>query len=247
MNREDAKYILQSYHLGGQDADDPQFRDALQMVKRDPELAAWFAEEQAIDAKLAEKLQSFPVPPALKVQLLAARKVVSPPAWWRRPQWISAAAATVALLATLAVILIRSPQHREFAEFRSYVADTAATLDHLDLQTNDLHQIREWLGGHSAPDNFVIPVKFNGKPSVGCRVFQWNGQKVSLVCFELENQKVAHLFVMDRSQLTNLPGEGALQFQTARDGITTAAWSDARRIYVVAMQQGEPDLKRLLL
>ena len=108
-------------------------------------------------------------------------------------------------------------------------------------------QIRQWLGRHSAPEDFIVPAKLNGKSSVGCRVFAWNGQKVSLVCFKLENKKVAHLFVMDRSALTKLPGGGAVQFQTTRNGIATASWSDARRIYIVAMEQGEQDLKRLLL
>jgi len=52
---------------------------------------------------------------------------------------------------------------------------------------------------------------------------------------------------MDRSALTKLQGGGAVQFQTTRNGIATASWSDARRIYIVAMEQGEQDLKRLLL
>lgn len=247
MNREEAKYILQSDHLSGCDVESPQFRDALEMLQHDPELAAWFAQEQAIDAKLSESFRTFPVPPALKSQLLAGRKIVPLPVWWRQPAWIRAAAACMALLGTLAILLFRSPEPRQLAEFRSYVAETAATLDHLDLQTSDLDQIRLWLGGHSAPENFAIPGKLNGKSSVGCRVFQWNGQKVSLVCFELGNKKVAHLFVMDRSAPTNSPGESRPQFQTARNGIATASWSDARRIYIVALVAGEQDLKRLFL
>jgi hypothetical protein len=248
MNRDEAKYVLRSYHLRGLDAGDPQFREALEMLACDPELAAWFEAEQAIDRKLSEKFQAFPVPAELRSQLLAARKVVSAPVlWWRRPAWIGAAAAGVALLGALAILGPRMPEQRSFAEFRSYIASAAAKVDHLDFETSDLGQIRQWLGSHSAPGNFTVPGRLNGTSSLGCRVFAWNGQKVSLVCFELENKKVAHLFVMDRSALTNLPDGGAMQFQTTPAGMATASWSDARRIYIVAMERGEQDLKRLLL
>ncbi|MCI0541761.1 MAG: hypothetical protein L0Z50_41720, partial [Verrucomicrobiales bacterium] len=66
MNREEAKYLLRAYRVSGQDASDPQFREALEMLKIDPELARWFAQEQAVDRKLAEKIGSFPVPTDLK-------------------------------------------------------------------------------------------------------------------------------------------------------------------------------------
>src|SRR5262245_6673660 len=114
MNREEAKYILRSYHLGGCDAEDPQFRDALETLKLDPELASWFEQEKMIDAGLSRKLTSFPVPPGLKGQLLAARKVVPLRAWWQRPVWITAAAACVTVIAAIALFLIRSPGQRQF-------------------------------------------------------------------------------------------------------------------------------------
>jgi len=188
MNRDEAKFILRAYHLSGGDAADPQFRGALEMLKHDLELASWFAQEQAIDKKLPEKFQAFPVPPELRGHLLAARKVVALRAWWRGPAWIGTAVASLAVLAALAILLTRTPEQRQFTEYHSYIAATAAKLDHLDLLTNDLVQIRQWLGRHSAPEDFIVPAKLNGKSSVGCRVFAWNGQKVSLVCFKLENK-----------------------------------------------------------
>jgi hypothetical protein len=247
MNRDEAKYILRSYHLNGWDADDPQFQHALEMLRHDPELAEWFAEEQAIDTKLSEKFLAFPVPPDLKSQVLAARKIIPLRVWWRTTRWLSSAAAAFVLVATLAVFLAVSSEKREFVEFRNYVAETAATLDHLDLHSADLVQIRGWLESHRAPEDFVLPASLNGRPSIGCRVFDWTGGKVSLICFQLENKKVAHLFVVDRSKLTKMaPGETP-QFQTSVNGMATASWADDSRIYIVAMKRGEQDLKELLL
>jgi hypothetical protein len=247
MNRDEAKYILRSYHLNGRDADDPQFQDALEMLKRDPELRKWFSFEQNVDQKLSNTFHAFPVPPGLKGELLAARKIVPQRAWWRQTVWISAAAASLALLSILSVFLSHAPHKRPFAEFHSYIVETAATFDHLDIRTGDLARVREWLRDHRAPDDFIIPGQLNEKSSVGCRVFSWNGQKVSLVCFEIAANKVAHLFVMDRSALTNWPKGGVPQIDAADNGIATAAWSDPKRIYIVALKQGEQDLRRLLL
>jgi hypothetical protein len=246
MNRDEAKYILQSYPLGGRDADAREFREALEMLKQDPELAAWFAQERSIDQKLSQKFQAFPVPPELKGQLLAARKIVSMHTCWRSRVWGGAAAACVALVAALAFILT-GPTHKEqLAEYRSFIADTAAKLNRLDLETTNMVQIREWLANHSAPEGFVIPAKLNQKSRVGCRLFSWNDQKISLICFELGNNKTAHLFVMDRSALGDLPGNTP-KFQTSTNGIATATWSDPQRVYIVALKNGEDDLKRLLL
>jgi|KBSSwiStaDraftv2_1062776.scaffolds.fasta_scaffold92409_3 hypothetical protein len=246
MNRDEAKYILRSFHLNGLDTDDPQFQAALEMIQHDPELREWFSTEQVLDQKLSDAFRAFPVPPALQRELLAARNVVPPAAWWRQPVWMSVAA-SLALLGVLSVLLSRTAHKRPFAEFHSYIIETAAQLDHLDIRTGDLAQVREWLRAHRAPDDFAIPGRLHGKSSVGCRVFSWNEQNISLLCFDIENNKVAHLFVMDRSVLTNWPEGGVPQIETAGNGIATAAWSDSKRIYIMALEQGERDLRRLLL
>jgi hypothetical protein len=187
------------------------------------------------------------VPPDLKGQLLAARKIVSMHTCWRSRVWVGAAAACVTLVAALAFVMSGSRHKEELAEYRSFIADTAAKLDHLDLETTNAVQIQEWLVNHSAPEGFVIPAKLNENSRVGCRVFSWNDQKVSLICFELGNNKTAHLFVMERSVLSDPPPGNPPQFQTSRAGIATATWSDAQRVYIVALKDGEDDLKRLLL
>ena len=88
MNNEEAKLILQAYRPGGQDANDPRFREALEQAQRDPELARWFANEQALDSRISAKVQAAIKPPAhLKSQLLAQRKIVRPVAWWKMPAW----------------------------------------------------------------------------------------------------------------------------------------------------------------
>lgn len=245
MNRDEAKFILQSYATDGRDANDPQFREALELTKHDPELAAWFAEEQRIDARLSDRFRSFPVPPQLQAQLLAARKIVSVRPWWRQTTWISAAAVFVVLIG-LAAFFVRPAGQPQFSDFRSYVAATAHNLDHLDISTTNVVEARQWLAAHYAPADFKIPVNLSDYPTVGCRAFNWKGEHVSLVCFNVEGKGTVHLFVIDRSKLRNIPAAPQPDVQTSPNGIATVAWSNNQRVYVLAGTQNTELLKTLL-
>lgn len=247
MNRDEAKYLLSAYRPDGQDASDPQFREALELLKIDPELAHWFAEERALDRAIAAKLAAFPVPPQLKHQLLAARKIVRPAAsWWQRPAWITAAAAAVTLALALLALSWPAARRAQLADFRAYLGAVAA--GHAgDLERiRDLPAVRQWLGEHGAPDDFVLPAGLAGLPSLGCRVLEWNGHPVAFVCFELPNQERVHLFVLDRQALPGAPSESTPDVAALRGDINALWWADARRVYVLAGPQSDAELRRLL-
>ena len=89
MNREEARLILQSCRRGGQDAADPQFAEALALAKQDPELAAWFEQQQKFDALVGGSLRQVRAPARLKAEILALGKSPETPAespvsvWWQ--------------------------------------------------------------------------------------------------------------------------------------------------------------------
>ena len=72
MNRDEAKFILRACRPGGQDVEDPQFREALDLLKCDPVLAEWFGREQALDGRISEKFCAFPIPPGWIVVAMSA-------------------------------------------------------------------------------------------------------------------------------------------------------------------------------
>ena len=85
MNNVEAKLMLRACRPGGRDAADPCFAEALAQVERDLELQQWFANEQAFDLRMRDKLQAaVPVPAGLKARLLAQRKIAPALPWWRR-------------------------------------------------------------------------------------------------------------------------------------------------------------------
>jgi hypothetical protein len=245
MNRDEAKFILRAVHLGGEDIEDPQFHEALELSRKDPELGAWVADEQAIDARISKNFRTFQVPPELKCQLLAARKIIQERAWWQRPAWLSAAACLLVVLSLGGWLLASGPQPR-FTEFRSFVASSAAQVDHLDVLSTNLVQLREWLIEQKAPGDFVVPTGLIGMQSVGCRKLNWKGQSVSLVCFKVDGVGTVHLFVIDRSTLHNLAANPNPQFATSGNGVATASWSNDKSVFVLAGKVDQRELKRLL-
>jgi hypothetical protein len=247
MNNDEAKLILQAYRPGGQDANDRRFQEALEQAHRDPELARWFANEQALDSRIGAKVKAAITPPAhLKSQLLAQRKIVRPVVWWRQPMWQLAAAACLALLATIAAVWFKPSGTGVFAQYRGEMAEFAALkLDRLDLTSHDVKEVRQWLVQKDAHGDLVLPAGLNGRPSLGCRLLEWKGKKVSLVCFELENRQVAHLLVIDRSAFKDAPSESPVFKQVGE--VATVSWSRGDKVYVVASKDGkESDLLKLL-
>ena len=247
MNNEEAKLILQAHRPGGQDANDPRFREALEQAQRDPELARWFANEQALDSRISTKVQAAIKPPAhLKSQLLAQRKIVRPVAWWKMPAWQLAAAACLALLVTLGVLWLKPTRSTGFVQYRNEMADFAGhKLDRLDLMSRDVPEVRRWLAQKESHGDLVLPAGLDGRPSLGCRLLDWKGHKVSLVCFELENKQVAHLLVVDSAAFKDAPTESPVFNQVG--GVATASWSRGGKTYVVASKGGNQlDLMKLL-
>jgi len=246
MNNEEAKLILQAYRPGGQDANEPRFREALEQAQRDPELARWFANEHALDSRISAKLKASIKPPAhLKSQLLAQQTIVRPLVWWKQPAWQLAAAACLALLVTIAAMWLKPRRTADFVQYRATMAEFAGKkLDRLDLMSRDMAEVRRWLAQKESHADLVLPVGLDGRPSLGCSLLEWNGKKVSLICFELENRQMAHLLVIDSASFKEAP-ESPVFNQIGE--VATVSWSRGGKTYVVAGKGGNQlDLMKLL-
>lgn len=245
MTNAEAKIILSAYRPDGRDAQSPPFQEALAQAQRDPELAAWLATERALDAKLGAKLKVAIKPPAeLKAALLAQHKLVRVVPWWRKPVWLAVAAAAC-LLAVVVVSQLLNPsaEGAQFAAYRRAMA--AAKIDRLDVMSTDVQELRRWLSQTNAHGDFVLPAGLAGKSTLGCRLLEWKGQKVSLLCFELANKQVAHLLIIDRLAFTDAPAESPQFVQV--DGVATVAWSRGAQSYmIVSKGASAQDLLKLL-
>src|SRR5581483_4833951 len=74
MDRDEARQILALHRPGSPDAEDPRMAEALDLARRDPELAAWFEQHSAVHAAIRAKLKAIPVPSGLKRDIILARQ-----------------------------------------------------------------------------------------------------------------------------------------------------------------------------
>lgn len=70
MDKEKARFILESFRPDGADAGDADFADALRLATVDRELGAWLMRERAFDAEFAEALARVELPEGLREKIL---------------------------------------------------------------------------------------------------------------------------------------------------------------------------------
>jgi anti-sigma factor RsiW len=259
MNREEAKLILQSYRPGGQDAGDPQFAEALALAKQDAGLAAWFAQQQKFDAQVSREIKSLPMPFDLRAKILARenlprQKIVElpAPAWWRGlfsfnspASWVMAAA--ILILCCLAVFLKQTEGSAVFADYSAQMVSAAMNdTNHVAVENKDMKQIVNWLAEHHGENKFVLPVALNGDSGLmGCRVLDWHGQKVSMLCYGLSGMGHVDLFVAKANVFSDAPPEDKPQFASS-GGMPTASWSHEGEVYLMVGHGDVTDLEKVL-
>lgn len=245
MNRQEAHFILHAYRPNGEDAHDPQFEEALALARNDPDLARWFAREQAVDAAIAERIQSVSPPPYLTTRLLLARKVIRPQPWWRKPAWIATAASVALLILAASLLLPRKSGGTEFASFREAMIEASLNMtNHIDVMGLDTSELKQWLIENRGDADFLLPPHLADKGIMGCKVLDWHGHRVTLLCLKFGGKHV-DVFVINKSDLPGVSLGSAPVF-ASEPGVTTAAWRREGKIYFLAGNIPESDLKHLL-
>lgn len=245
MNEQEARLILQAYRPGAQDQGDPHFAEALQEAARNPQLARWFAEEQAFDQAMTAHLAAVPAPFGLKTRILAQ---ATAPMVSRTSSWLIGLAGVVALLFLLAqvVSLWRNPAPAS-AAIPDYAREMVRSIQRgppLDMESDNLGAIKDWLARKEASP-VEIPPGLAALAPVGCRVHSFRGHEVTLICFHREGGQIAHLFVVDRAVLPKLKPGDAPFFH--RDGEwTTATWAEGDRVYMIAAQGDRAAVQKYL-
>ncbi len=259
MNREEARLILQAYRPGGQDADDPQFAAALAWAKQDAEVGAWFAQQQKFDMQISREIKSLAAPADLKARILAQgkpqhQKIAELPAsaWWRdlfsfSPSGPWAMAVAIFMLAGLAIFLKQPKAARILMIIPTQMVYAAVNdSNHVDVENKDMKQVGAWLAEHHGENNLVLPAALNGADGLmGCRVLDWRGQKISMLCYGLEDSGHVDLFVADEKIFRDAPPEDKPQFVSS-GGMPTASWSHDDKVYLMVGHGDVADLEKIL-
>lgn len=234
MTSAQAKEILLLYRPGTRDAEDPQVLEAMELASRDPELAKWFGQQQAFQLAMRAKFREIPAPERAKVELLARQSTIVPqPMFWQRPVWLAAAAIFIVLLG-LSTFWLRPSVPDRFSHYRESMVSAAVRTYGMDIETNDMAQLRGFLGSKGAPADYDLTGGLASLQLKGGGLLRWRGNPVSMVCFDRGGGATLFLFVMNRSALKDPPPSTTDAQVTQVDGLETASWSNGSHTYVLA-------------
>src|SRR5207249_5687388 len=138
--------------------------------------------------------------------------------------------AGVVLLASLASLWLRPAPRDSFSAYQQWMVRTALRTYTMDLETNDLKQIRAYLAQRNAVADYVLPQPLANAKGTGCVAMRWHGNRVSMVCFRSgkplgPGEKAdLFLFVIDRSSVPDAPAGDLPQF-TKVNKLMTANWT----------------------
>ena len=247
MNRKEAKQVLQALRPSDLDTTQPLFAEALAMVETDPELRVWWAAQQDFDRKVAEKMDLIPIPPDLRANILATHKIEPFTLRPFFPFWLAAAAVVAVLCA------VSTSFHAEYVASQHISTDNFhdATLKflgndapYLAMTSADHGALMAWLKQQGSPTG-EMPGKMDALPGIGCQKIVVNGHNVSLVCFQMADGKIVHLFMVARDAMQEPPLRAAPDIKMV-NGWATASWSDEHMSYMLATQDSMEALRQLL-
>ncbi len=253
MTIPEAKEVLLAYRPWANDAADPEVAAALALCREDAELGHWFAEQSARQNALRAKFIAIPVPDGLQQQILSECKSHVPAPWWRKPAVIAAIASLAIIIAVTSIWITLTPTSKEdlsFNGYRSRMVRTALRAYAMDLETNDVAQVRAYLAQNNAPADYVLPQGLAQAATVGCGVLSWQNKRVTMVCFhtgkplEVGAKSDLFLFVIDKMDLEMKPQSDAPKFVEVGH-LVTATWSAGEKVYLLAAFE-EAELRKRL-
>jgi hypothetical protein len=252
VNLEEAKKTLMINRNGTADADEPEIADALLLAESNPELARWLEAQTTLQLALRAKFGEIKPPAGLKEQILsehaAGKRVATAP----RLGWY-ALAAVLLVMGALALVWYPKPASDEaLSIYQNAMVRTALDGTYaMDLLTNSSAPVRAYLAENNAPADFTLPSGLQHAALTGCAVRNWQGTKVSLVCFRTGKRlppgeaSDLWLFVVDRSAVKNAPAGNAAQLAKI-NRLNTATWTDGNKLYFLGVAGQEADVKQYL-
>lgn len=243
MTLDQAKNVLLAYRAGQADAAEPDVVEARAWLERDAGLRQWFEKHAAFQHTVQRSFREIPVPPGLSARILLRarpprRRVPRPPIVWY------AAAAALVLFLGLAVFWRPLSREGSFATFRSRMVGAVLRQYTMDIVTNDLSGIRQFLASRQAPADYVLPQGLATLPASGAGVLSWQSKRVSMVCLDSPDQGTLFLFVVDQSAVRASPTSQP-QFQQVNK-LMTVSWSQGGKVYLLAGTGGRESLQKRL-
>ena len=239
MTDSNIKQLLSVYRPSGKDA--TEMAEALCLAQKDPVLQDWFNRELEFDATLAQRIHN--ILSGLKVKQSSTTQPVS---WFYQP-WIALAAALIIFIGVGGFwFQTRSAQKLEGwqTEALGTITSLLSGQSHFDQTSPDITKLQAWLNVKHAPSAQSLPVSLQTLESLGCKTLQWKGRTVSIICFNLGNDRLVHLVMIDQLQAT-LP-ENQPRFEKNGEWIT-ASWNEVNTGMMLVTKGDRKNLEKFFL
>src|SRR5262249_22980561 len=151
--KNEAKRVLLAYRPGLHDRDDPELAEALELARQDAGLQSWLQDQMAFHESMSAQLRAVTPPPGLRERILASRKIVAVPSWQRTE--LRLAAACLAAAVVIGALFARShPKEETFTRFEARMVGFALRVYGMDIVTNNLAQVQQYLRSRGAPAEY---------------------------------------------------------------------------------------------
>lgn len=237
MNREEARLELDATTLRPLDASP----EARAMAESDPELGAWLKKRAEFDEQVADAFAAT-IPPGLRESIL---RNASRPAK-RRIHWVLPTVAAAAAAVVIGWTLLWPVNN----DMPIWQAESLAAVTKVEFgvsrvhSARDLEDIKKMLVAEHSPTPAHLPGRVGTMPVRACKCIQVSGHKASIICFEIEPGKEAHLVVMDNTGMTDAPPQLQPQFKSCKRW-NTVSWSEGSQTFLLATTADEAVLKKL--
>ncbi|MEH6532323.1 MAG: hypothetical protein V7735_13425 [Photobacterium frigidiphilum] len=234
MTSKEAKKFIVLHRPGLDDSLEPQIVEALELIKHDSELLAWYEKHIENERAISQSFKQIKVPVLLREKIMAENCPVQPANFRNNRTLINhiAVAAILLLLVTNALwfSLLWQPS---LDTYRIDMARIVSVNDDLDIEARNLEDVRHGFYNIGWPTDYNLPDTLTSLHVLGGLALNWEQNKVSTLCLETDDKKYIWLFIIDSSALPDPPTKASPNFQYAGK-LMTASWSLAGKTYVLA-------------
>jgi hypothetical protein len=104
--------------------------------------------------------------------------------------------------------------------------------------------VKALLTQKECPCPSAVPATLASLRTFGCKRVEIDGRPASIICFQLEAGKEAHLVVFENSGLDCCPAQDSPSFKSSKNW-SYASWSHGSQAFMLATTAGEVELKKL--
>jgi hypothetical protein len=230
MDSFEAREILALYRPGDTNHLDPRMAEALELARRDPQLAVWFGQHCAAHVKLPGEPELIGTPvPAKPEKPVEGDEHILP---INKPALILIGAAfLIVVVAVLWVTFNRTPPDK-FISYRDRMARLVQRSYPVKILLTDQAQVRQYFRSNGGPYDFAMPHNLEKFPGTGSAVMTWHGQPVSMMGLAAGGNTNLYIFVIKKSTFTDEFFPASIQY--ARVGrLMTASWAGPTNVYLL--------------